>query len=153
MRTRRVWALVGAAVVTGVTAVQGVAAATKHEKVVSVGAVISRNGNSFEAAYKLTSSLYGHGAAVQVGKLTGSAFPLHGSDTTTAYYAGGVAVTKDKFTVGVIDAAGIGKVTGTGHCAGGTGIHKHQRCQYKLTGTYNSKTMISHVTAIGTAST
>jgi hypothetical protein len=152
MRTIRFWALIGVLGVTGVTAVQAVAAATKQQKVVSVGAVISRNGNSFQAAYKLTSSLYGPGAAVQVGKLTSSTFPLHGTDTTTAYYANGAAVTKDSFTVGMLDSSGIGAVTGTGRCAGGTGIHKHQSCHYKLTGTYDSKTMITHGTATGTIS-
>jgi hypothetical protein len=71
MRTIRFWALIGVLGVTGVTAVQAVAAATKQQKVVSVGAVISRNGNSFQAAYKLTGT-YDSKTMITHGTATGT---------------------------------------------------------------------------------
>lgn len=153
MRPTRIATLVVVLVMGGLTADQALAGqASKHQKVVSVGVVLSRSGTAAVSLYNVHSSLYGNGAAVQNAKLLNSTFPIHGTDSTTTYYASGAAKTKDKFTLGVLNASGIGKITGTGKCAGGTGIHKHQRCTYKLTGTYNSKTMVSHVTAKGTIS-
>ncbi|MEA2211504.1 MAG: hypothetical protein QOF83_1452 [Solirubrobacteraceae bacterium] len=152
MRYTRVGVLVTALIAAGaLTASQALAGKTKrHQKVVTVGIVLTRSGNSAVSLYKVHSSLYGQGAAIQHAKLKNSNFPIHGTDTVTTYYADGAAATKDTFTVGTLNASGIGAITGSGRCTGGTGIHKHQRCTYKLTGTYNAKTTISHVTATGT---
>ena len=152
MRASRMTTLVVLIALGAVAASQALAASVKHQKVVSVGIVLSRSGNSAVGLYKVHSSLYGNGAAVQKAKLKNSTFPLHGTDTITTYYADGAASAADKFTIGALDAAGIAKITGTGKCTGGTGIHKHQHCSYKLSGTYNNKTSVSHVTAIGTVS-
>jgi hypothetical protein len=152
MRVRRFAPIAVALIIGGVLAGQALAGRprTRHQTVVSIGAVLSRNGSTAVSAYKITSSLYGHGAGVQVAKITGTTFPLTGTDTVTAYYTDGAAVTKDKFTLDALNANGVGIVSGTGKCAGGTGIHKHEICSYKLSGTFNSKTMVSQVTAKGT---
>jgi hypothetical protein len=71
-------------------------------------------------------------------------------DTATTYYGDCAAVTKDTFTIRTLNSSGVGAITGSGKCAGGTGIHKHQVCTYKLSGTYNSKTMVSHTITTGT---
>jgi hypothetical protein len=150
MRASRLTTVVVLIAVGAVTASQALAAKAKHQKVVTVGIVLSRSGNSAVSLYKVHSSLYGNGAAIQKAKLQNSTFPIHGTDTVTTYYTSGAATTADKFTIGTLDANGVGKITGTGKCTGGTGSHHHQHCSYKLSGTYNSKTSISHVTAIGT---
>jgi hypothetical protein len=135
------------------TAGQALAGKAKiHQKVVSTGIVLTRSGNSAVSLYRVKSSLYGQGAAIQHARLKNAAFPIHGTDTVTTYYADGVAVAKDTFTLGAPNASGIAAITGSGRCAGGTGIHMHQQCSYKLSGTYNAKTMVSHVTATGTVS-
>jgi hypothetical protein len=155
MRSTRVAVLVTALIALGaLTAGQALAgaAAKIHQKVVTVGIVLTRTGNSVVSLYRVKSSLYGQGAAIQHAQLKSATFPIHGTDTVTTYYADGAAATKDTFTLGTLNASGIGAITGSGKCAGGTGIHKHQQCSYKLSGTYNSKTMISHVTATGTVS-
>jgi hypothetical protein len=126
---------------------------TRRERTLSTGLVLSRHGNNIVGVYETHSSLFGNGASVQKAKLRNSTFPLHGVATTTSYYGDGAAVTKSKFTIGTPNKAGIGAITGSGKCTGGTGIHKHERCKFKLKGTYNSKTMLSRVVAVGKATT
>jgi hypothetical protein len=129
------------------------AAATKHTRAFTqtdLGAQISVQGTSFQQAYKVTDSLDGSGASVQVGKVSGTAFPLSGSDTSTAYFANGVVKTKDTFKLAAPDAKGISAITGSGKCVGGTGIHKAEKCSYTFTGTYDTKTTVAKVKATGT---
>jgi hypothetical protein len=129
------------------------AAATKHARAFTqtdLGAQISMNGTSFQTAYKVTDSLDGSGASVQTGKVSGTAFPLSGSDSDIAYFANGVGRTKDTFKLGTPDANGISAITGHGKCVGGTGIHKTEKCSYSFTGTYNTKTTIAKVKVTGT---
>ncbi len=151
MRTTRIITLATMLALGALTAGPALAGkASQQQKVVSQGVVLARNGNSITSLYKVHSSLYGNGAAVQHAKLLNSSFPIRGTDTVTAYYADGAARTGDRFTLGSPNPSGIAIITGTGKCTGGTGIHRHQRCAYKLTGTYNTKTMVSQVTATGT---
>ena len=150
MRASRMTTVVVLIALGAVAASQALAASVKHQKVVTVGIVLSRSGNSAVSLYKVHSSLYGNGAAVQKSKLQNSTFPIHGTDTVTTYYSSGASTTADKFSIGTLDANGVGKITGTGKCTGGTGIHRHQHCSYKISGTYNSKTSVAHVTALGT---
>jgi hypothetical protein len=153
MRFMRVGVVAVVLALIGLTATSALAGKrVRHQKVVSVGVVLSQHGAISVALFKVHSSLDGNGAAIQSAKVTGSAFPLKGTDRVTAYYADGVARTKDKFVLGVPNAAGVAKVTGSGKCAGGTRVHKHQRCSYKLHGTYNTKTLSVHVTSVGSIS-
>jgi hypothetical protein len=89
------------------------------ENVVVLGAHIIHRGTSFQAVYKVTSSLDGSGASVQVSNVKATDFPLSGSDTTTTYFANGVLKTKNTFTLGTPNAKGISSLTGTGKYVGG----------------------------------
>jgi hypothetical protein len=115
-----------------------------------LGAQISAKGNSFVSVYKVVSSLDGTGASIQDGSVTGTAFPLSGTDTTTTYFANGVGKSKDKYKLGALNAKGISTITGSGKCVGGTGVHKKEKCTYTFTGTYNTKTTVANVKVTGT---
>jgi hypothetical protein len=49
----------------------------------------------------------------------------------------GVRITKDTFTLGSPHTNGIGTITGSGKCAGGTGVHQREKCTYTFRGTAN----------------
>jgi hypothetical protein len=149
-RVGAVAAVIGLVAAIGVTG-SAVAAKKVAFSQTNLGAQISLKGTSFQAAYKVTSSVDASGAAVQVGKVSGTAFPLSGSDTTTAYFADGVSKTKNTFRLGAPNAKGISSLTGSGKCvAGGTGVHKKEKCSYTFKGTYNTKTTITEVKGTGT---
>jgi hypothetical protein len=149
-RVVAVAAVIGLVAAVGVTG-SAVAAKTRAFTLTQLGAQIIQRGTSFQAVYKVTSSLDGSGASVQVGKVKGTAFPLSGSDTLTAYFANGVSKTLNTFKLGAPNAKGISSLTGTGKCiGGGTGVHKHEKCSYTFKGTYNTKTTITEVKATGT---
>lgn len=150
---------IGAVVMTGLLIVvalstSAVAASkkpTKHKLTESlIGAQIHANGAKSESAYKVHSSLDGTGAGIQEVTVSGTTFPLAGKDTFTAYFADGVAKTKDTFKLGAIDANGVSSITGSGKCVGGTGVHKKETCKYTFTGTYNTKTTVATVDVTGT---
>jgi hypothetical protein len=117
---------------------------------VTLGATISMNGLTGQSAFKDTNSLNGSGAGVQINHISGTSFPLTGSDTSDSYSASGLTKTADKFKLAAPDANGISVVTGSGRCVGGTGIHKHETCSYTFRGTYNTKTTVTKVKATGT---
>lgn len=138
--------LVGAIVVAGAA----VAAKTRPNHTTLVGAQIFSKGRSFEAVYKATSTLDGNGAGVQVGKTSGTSFPLSGSSVNTIYYADGVAKSKATFSLGKPNAKGLIAIVGSGRCiAGGTGVHRHERCRYTLKGTFDTKTTRTTVRITG----
>jgi hypothetical protein len=114
------------------------------------GAEISSHGTSFEAVYKVVSSLDGTGAAIQDGTFAGITLPVNGKATFTAYFANGVSKTTDTFAFSALNSTGISTVTGSGKCAGGTGVHKNEKCTYTFMGTFNSKTGISIIKVKGT---
>jgi hypothetical protein len=114
-----------------------------------LGAVLVQSGNSFEAALKAHHSLNGNGAGVQVGTLSGTTFPITGTDTVHSYFANGVSITKDTYTIAAPDANGISKIAGSGKCAGGTGVHKKEKCTYTIAGTINTKTLVDSATITG----
>jgi hypothetical protein len=115
-----------------------------------LGAQISSEGTSVESVFKVTSSLDGSGAEVAVGKVNGTAYPLTGSSTNTSYFADGVDLVKTTFKIGTPNAMGISVVTGSGKClAGGTGVHKREKCSFTAKGTYNTKTTITSLTVTG----
>jgi hypothetical protein len=114
------------------------------------GAQISSHGTSFEAVYKVVSSLDGTGAAIQDGTFAGITLPVNGKDTFTAYFANGVSTRRDTFAFSALNSSGISTITGSGKCRGGTGVHKNEKCTYTFTGTFNSKTGVSIVNVKGT---
>jgi hypothetical protein len=107
-----------------------------------VGAAISAK----EAVLKVHDSVAGDGAGVQ--RIT-SLTPSGGTDVTTIYYRGATAVAHDTFTLSAPDANGIITVTGKGKDVSGTGRFRHLRSTYTFTGTFDSKTMISHTKVTG----
>ena len=107
-------------------------------------------GASFESVYKVVSPRSGTGAAIQDGTFTTTTFPLTGKDRVTNYFADGVSKTTNTFEVSAPDASGIGTITGSGKCVGGTGVHKHEHCAYTFTGTFDYKTTLTKLTSIGT---
>lgn len=90
------------------------------------------------------------GAAVQMFKT--NAKGTAGTDTTTGYYGTGILVSKDAYTLSKPNAKGIVTIKGTGHFVRGTGIYKHVKGAYRLTGTSNIKTRVIRVTVTGTIS-
>ena len=114
------------------------------------GARISLHGASFESVYKVVSKVDRTGAAIQDGTFTATTFPLTGTETFTTYFANGVLRATSTFTLTAPDASGTGTITGSGKCVGGTGVHKREKCAFKLNGTYNSTTTVTNVTVAGT---
>ena len=114
------------------------------------GAQISGSATAGTFAYKVSDSVDGTGAAVQVFTVDVSKTPLTGSDKTTSYFANGVSRSVDTFTIGAPDANGISAINGSGHCTGGTGAHRNEKCSYTFSGTYDSKTSRAVVKSKGT---
>jgi hypothetical protein len=127
-------------VALGLTALASAAGPRRTLRETLVGAQIVSRANGGEAVYKVTSNLDGHGAAVQEVTVSGTSFPLSGTDRVTTYYANGVGRSRDKFTLSVPNAAGISTITGTGRCTGGTRVHRHEQCSYTFTGVFNTRT-------------
>jgi hypothetical protein len=110
------------------------------------GAQISQNGSKSVSAFAFTNSLDGEGAAVFTTTLNGDT----GSDTAIAYEANGVSRFEDTFTLGAPDGNGMIPITGSGKCTGGTGAHKHEKCSFTFTGTYNPQTTVLDAKTTGT---
>ncbi len=115
-----------------------------------LGAQILSKGTAFQSVYKVTGS-NGNGAAVQVGNVKGTTFPISGSDRTTTYYANGASKTVDTWKLGAPNSKGISSLTGSGKCvAGGTGVHKNEKCSYTFKGTYNTTSTVTALKLTGT---
>src|SRR5689334_15360236 len=82
------------------TAASGLAAGAKKRAFTQhfVGAQIAGSGTKSTQAYKVTDSLNGPAAAVQVTTVTSTSLPVSGKDTATVYYGNGIVKTKDTFT-------------------------------------------------------
>ncbi len=108
---------------------------TKHTFTeTDTGATISMNGASYENVFKAVNSANGTGAGITEGSITGTT----GKGTTTIYFAKGVVKNKSTFKLGAPNASGIGTITGSGKCVGGTGAYKNNKCTFTFTGTYSS---------------
>jgi hypothetical protein len=92
-----------------------------------------------------TNSIDGKVAAVAKITLNG----LSGTDTSIEYDANGSRRVKETFTAAV-GANGMITLAGSGTCTGGTGVHKHEKCSYTLTGTTNPQTNLSSSKEVGT---
>jgi hypothetical protein len=117
---------------------------------INVGAMISMNGQRFESVYRVKRSPDGGGAAIQDGTLAGTTFPANGIDTVKTYFADGVRLTKDTFTLGPPHTDGLGTITGNGKCVGGTGVHQKETCTYTFAGTYDLATTVVKLKLTGT---
>jgi hypothetical protein len=151
-------ALIAAVGIIGLAAVPGLSAAATAKSSspparafseLHVGAMISMNGLRFESVYRVKRSPYGAGAAIQDGRVAGTTFPLSGSDLVTTYFADGVRRTADSFTLSPPHTDGVGTITGSGKCVGGTGIHRLEKCTYTITGTYNIQSTVVMIRIAG----
>jgi hypothetical protein len=115
-------------------------------RILFLGARISTG----EYVFKAVSSLDGTGAAISQFRLSSRAGLVTGTSVTTIYFRDGVSKQRGSFKQVAPSANGIIKVTGHGRCAGGTGIHRRERCSYTLTGAYNAKTNQNTLKASGT---
>jgi hypothetical protein len=121
-------------------------AKSRSLKITLYGAQISTG----DYAFKAISSLDGAGAAVTHVTSSTSMFPVIGKSVTAVYFRDGVSNQRDSFRQKAPNANGISKFTGSGVCAGGTGIHRREKCSYTFTGTYNVKTNQNDLKITGT---
>jgi hypothetical protein len=129
----------------------GASAATKKPFTQDlVGAQIGGTAIKSVFAYSVKDSASGEGAGVQHTNVSGTGFPLTGTDTSVFYFTHGLQRTKDSFSLAAPDANGISAVTGKGTCTTGTGAFKTQKCSYTFTGTYDTKTTVAKIKVKGT---
>ena len=117
---------------------------------VAVGATISTTGDRFEKVYRVKRSPDGGGGAIQDGALAGTTFPVSGRDTMELFFRNGLQMTADTFTIAAPAVDGVGTITGTGHCTHGTGAHRGETCNFKITGTYDLQTTVTTLRLAGT---
>jgi hypothetical protein len=144
-----------AAVTLGSATAAQAAGGAVHKKAfstIAVGAMVSTSGDRFENVYRIKRSPDGPGAGIQDGVLLGTTYPVAGHDAVRTFYANGMQRTVNKFTLGVPHTDGVGAVTGTGKCAGGTGVHQKETCNYTITGTYDLDTGVTMLRYEGTFS-
>lgn len=111
----------------------------------ATSAQISQTGSAHVIVCAGTSSIDGDGAAVATFTINGTS----GTGTAIGYFAGGVRRSKETFTVAA-GANGMVALTGSGTCTGGTGVYKHAKCSYTLTGTTNPQTNVGPSMEVGT---
>ena len=104
-----------------------------------------------EYVFKVVDSLDGTGAAItRVISSTPAGFPDRGTSVTTIYFRDGLSKQKISFTQDAPNSKGISPFRGHGKCAGGTGIHKHEKCTYTFKGTYSVITSQNDLRIAGT---
>ncbi len=112
--------------------------------------VYSASLSTGEYALKAVSSLDGAGAGISRVTASTNTFPDIGASSVTIYYRDGVSKQLISWKQLAPNSSGISKFTGHGKCAGGTGIHKKEKCNYTFTGTYNGKTTWNDIRLTGT---
>jgi hypothetical protein len=149
MTTKTTLGIAVAASVLAATVAMSATAAGQHRTVhftdTSVGASIG--GNRSVAVVHDPSS--GQGASVETLKLNG----LSGTGRIITYWGTGTTTDVVKFKVGVPNANGISTLAGSGRQVSATGEFKGSKSSSRFSGTYDTKTTISHVTIKGTATT
>jgi hypothetical protein len=110
------------------------------------GAQISGNGSTLVSVWSVKSSVEGDGAGVVTITLNGS----EATGTGTEYWASGAAKFTETFTLGAPAADGTIPYTGSGKCAGGTGVHKKEKCSFTFDGSLNPTTNVFTSNVTGT---
>jgi hypothetical protein len=108
-------------------------------------AQISQTGSTLVIVCAGTSSIDGDGAVVATIMFNGTS----ATDSSIGYFANGIRRSTETFTVAV-DATGVTTLTGSGTCRAGTGVHKHEKCSYTLTGTKDPGANVSSSKEVGT---
>jgi hypothetical protein len=130
----------------GVRATPAAAAKDKPFTETITGAQISQTGSTVVSVWSDKNSVEGDGAGVVT-------ITLNGTDATgsgTQYWASGAAKFTETFTLGAAGADGTIPYTGSGKCAGGTGVHKHEKCNFTFEGSLNPTTTVFTSNVTGT---
>jgi hypothetical protein len=128
---------IGLAIVFGLTGPAGAAKIKKHTFTENViAASITPDGDKTVA--KITDSVDGSGAGTTTSVSTSTSYPFRGTDANISYFANGVQLSTDTFTIERPDAKGISKFTANGKCTGGTRKHKSLKCTFTESGTVDT---------------
>ncbi len=114
------------------------------------GVQLSMAGTRFEDTYRIKASPFGEGTTIRDATLTGTSFPASGKDTATSYYKDGRLIANETFTLAPPAIDGVGAITGTGTCSGGTFKHQGETCTYTIRGSYDLITGVRFMTLTGT---
>jgi hypothetical protein len=136
----------------GLTAGVGAAVPAKDKpKTVSftetiTGAQISQNGSTLVSVWSDKNSVEGDGAGVVTITVNGN----EATGSGTQYWASGAAKFTETFTLGAPGPDGTIPYTGSGKCAGGTGVHKKEKCSFTFDGSVNPTTTVFSSNVTGT---
>jgi hypothetical protein len=136
----------------GTTAGAGAAVPAKQRpKTVSftetiTGAQVSQNGSTSVSVWTDKNSVDGDGAGVVTITINGN----EATGSGTQYWANGAAKFTETFTLGTASADGTIPYTGSGKCAGGTGVHKNEKCDFTFDGSVNPTTTVFNSNVTGT---
>ena len=122
----------------------------RHFTETEAGTRLSTSGARYEDTYRIKTSPFGEGTTIRDATLTGTSFPASGKDTATSYYKDGRLVANETITLGAPHTNGVGPITGTGTCSGGTFKHQRETCTYTIRGSYDLVTGRTFVTLRGT---
>ena len=126
------------------------AAGEKHFVETESGTELSVTGNRFEYVFRVKTGPFGGGTTIRDGELTGDTFPASGKNTAKAFYKDGRLEANETVTLGAPLTDGVGTVTGTGTCTGGTFKHQGETCTYTIKGSYDLITGRMYLTLAGT---
>ena len=110
------------------------------------GAQLSQTGSTSVSVWSDKNSVEGDGAGVVTITLNGN----EATGTGTQYWASGAAKFTETFTLGPAQADGTIPYTGSGKCAGGTGVHKNEKCTFTFDGSVNPTTTVFNSNVTGT---
>ena len=122
----------------------------RHFTETEAGRQLSVSGDSFEDTFKIKSSPFGSGAAIRDAAFTGDTFPASGRDTATSFYKDGRLTANETLSYGAPLTDGVGAISGTGTCEGGTFKHQGETCTYTIKGSYDLITGQVFMTLSGT---
>ena len=130
----------------GIPATGAAAAKDKPFTETITGAQISQTGSTLVSVWSDRNSVEGDGAGVVTITLNGN----EATGTGTQYWASGAAKFTETFTLGAPAADGTIPYTGGGKCAGGTGVHKEEKCSFTFDGSLNPATNVFTSNVSGT---
>jgi hypothetical protein len=134
------------AAAAGVRATPAAAAKDKPFTETITGAQISQTGSMSVSVWSDKNSIEGDGAGVVTITFNGA----EATGSGTQYWASGAAKFTETFTLGAAGADGTIPYTGSGKCAGGTGVHKREKCSFTFEGSLNPTTTVFTSNVTGT---
>ncbi len=122
----------------------------KHFTEIEAGRQLSVSGRNFEDTFKVKTSPFGSGTVIRDAGFTGDTFPASGRATATSFYKDGRLTANETLTYGAPLIDGVGPISGTGTCEGGTFKHQGETCTYTIKGSYDLITGQVFMTLSGT---